>query len=78
MRQSRIPPHFFDNRVVVVRPSLSIVTCNRSAEAFGNERIAIFLFIHFALGNDVVVISSKANQKRTSAKWDPGAFLVKF
>ena len=34
--------------------------------------------MHLARGNDVVIISSKANQKRTSAKWDPCTFLVKF
>ena len=43
MRLRRIPIHFFGNRMVVVHPSLSNDTSTRSANAFGEDRIAGFL-----------------------------------
>ena len=40
---SRIPTHFFGNRMVVIHPSLSKCISTQNAKAFWDERIARLL-----------------------------------
>ena len=55
MRQSRIPIHFLGNHMVVVHLSLFKNVDTRSANAFGDERIAGFLTWREATKDEILV-----------------------